>query len=46
MTARQTFKEWSRNVKREIKRLEACGEYAQAAWLANAHAKQIVCMYK
>ena len=43
--ATKEFKKWSRDVKREIKRLEKAGDYEQAAWLANAHAGQVIGMF-
>ena len=45
MTARETFKKWSRDVKKEVKRLEQAGRLKEAAWLANAHGKQVATIY-
>ena len=45
MTARETFKQWSRDVKKEVKRLEQAGRLREAAWLANAHSKQVITIY-
>ena len=40
------FQQWSKQVKQEIKRLQSVGDLAGAAWLANAHAKQLISINK
>ena len=40
------YKQWQREVKKEIKRLERAGQLREAAWLANAHGKQVATIYK
>ena len=43
--AGDNFKQWSRDIKKEVKRLEKAGRLQEAAWLANAHAKQVITRY-
>lgn len=40
--AKDNFKKWSSDAKKEIERLQAVGDLAGAAWLANAHAKAVI----
>ena len=43
--AGEIYKQWSRDIKKEVKRLEKAGKLHEAAWLANAHAKQVITRY-
>ena len=44
--ATNEFKKWEREVKKEVKRLERQGRLSEAAWLANAHGKQVATIFK
>lgn len=45
MTAKQTFRAWTREVRKEVKRLEQAGRLKEAAWLAQSHSKQVVTIF-
>ena len=44
--ATNEFKKWEREMKKEVKRLERQGRLSEAAWLANAHGKQVATIFK
>ena len=45
MTTKESFRRWTREVRKEVKRLEQAGRLKEAAWLAQAHSKQVITIF-